>query len=717
MMNPLSDEQEKIVNYLKDGKNVVVDACAGSGKSTTVLSAAKILGEKKVLQVTYNSSLRTEIKEKIKEYEIQNLTVHTYHSLAVRHYLPTCYTDSGIRQVLYNDLAPRSQPPKYDLIVIDETQDMSIIYYRLICKLLKDIVKVHREHRFQLLILGDWMQGLYEFKGSDIRFLTLAEEIWRTNPLLKTPEFMKCTMKMSYRITNQMRDFINDCMLGEPRLDSCRDGQKVTYIRNSQVFLENTVVFLINRLLETREATPGDIFILGASVKGPNSNIRKIENALVRNNIPCHVPIIENEKIEDERVIKGKVVFSTFHCVKGRQRKYVFVVGFDNGYLEYYARNLPRHTCPNTLYVGCTRATHGLYLLEIDQYSTDRPLEFLKKTHHQMREMPCLHFRGHPRSIFYEKEAITDGEVLDKPTHVTPTELIKFMSESVLEKITPILERIFKIEAPEGVIIEIPSIIETKLGTYEEVSDLNGIAVQSCYYDRLSDGNVLYEIINENIAIMKSGQHMFLRIIADELSEKITKPSEYLYLANIYIATQEKLYFKLKQIQNDEYNWLTSEVISQCLERLETVIGKNFIDITPLIEETIIYSGDNDAHCLIDEILSGYFGDKKFRFTARTDIITEDTVWELKCTSKLSLDHQLQLVIYAWLWRLAAPLDDLDAQLKQFKLFNVKTGELLVLDAELHELNEIMILLLDGKYRNNEPKSDDDFLLETQQDV
>ena len=714
-MNPLSEEQENIVNHLKDGKNVVVDACAGSGKSTTVLTVAKLFAGKRVLQVTYNSSLRTEIKEKKREFEISNLTVHTYHSLAVRYYLPTCYTDTGIRKVLYNDLTPRSLPPKYDLIVIDETQDMSIIYFRLISKFLKDIVLTNREHRFQLLILGDWMQGLYEFKGSDIRFLTMAEEIWRTNPYLKTPEFIKCTMKMSYRITNQMRDFVNECMLGESRLDSCREGQKVTYIRNSQVFLENTVVFLINRLLETGEAKPGDIFVLGASVKGPNSNIRKIENALVRNNIPCHVPIIENEKIEDERVIKGKVVFSTFHCVKGRQRKFVFVVGFDNGYLEYYARNLPRDKCPNTLYVGCTRATHGLYLLEIDQYSTDKPLEFLKKTHHEMREMPYIHFRGHPRCIFYEKEAISDGEVLDKPTYVTPTELIKFMSESVLEKITPILDRIFKVECAEGKMIEIPSIIETKLGTFEEVSDLNGIAVQSCYYDRLSGGNVLLEIINENIAMMKSGQHMFLRIISEELPEKIVKPSEYLLLSNIYIATQEKLYFKLKQIQEDEYCWLTDDLMNQCLKRLETVIGQNFIDISPLIEETIIYSGDNEAHVLIDEILSSHFGDKKFRFTARTDIITENIVWELKCTGKLSLDHQLQLVIYAWLWRLAAPLGDLDAQLKEFKLFNVKTGELLVLDAQFDDLNEIMILLLDGKYSSNEIKTDDEFLLETQQ--
>ena len=100
---------------------------------------------------------------------------------------------------------------------------------------------------------------------------------------------------------------------------------------------------------------PNDIFVLGPSVKGEQSNIRKLENMLVEKDIPCHVPMMESSDI-DQRVIDGKVVFSTFHTVKGRQRKYVFVVGMDHSYFKFYARNLPRDVCPNTIYVACTRA-------------------------------------------------------------------------------------------------------------------------------------------------------------------------------------------------------------------------------------------------------------------------------------------------------------------------------------------------------------------------
>jgi hypothetical protein len=64
------------------------------------------------------------------------------------------------------------------------------------------------------------------------------------------------------------------------------------------------------------------IFYWGVG-EGINSNIRRIENALVETNIPCHVPMLETREI-DERVINGKITFSTFHACKGRQRKHVF---------------------------------------------------------------------------------------------------------------------------------------------------------------------------------------------------------------------------------------------------------------------------------------------------------------------------------------------------------------------------------------------------------
>jgi len=270
-MNKTSEEQNFIIENVKQNKNVVVDACAGSGKSTTILSTALQLSHLRFLLITYNSSLRKEMKEKIKELDIRNVTVHTYHSLAVNKYDPRAHTDSGIRQILYKNTQPSSPVKPQDIIVLDEAQDMTLLYFTFVLKFVKDM-----NHKFQLMVLGDYMQGLYEFKGSDIRFLTLAQDLWQGFSLLQTQDFENCTLKMSYRITNEMAAYVNDVMLGEQRVNACRAGPTVYYMRDSTRNLQILVSCRIKELIQLG-VPPSDIFVLGASVKGENSQIRKIE--------------------------------------------------------------------------------------------------------------------------------------------------------------------------------------------------------------------------------------------------------------------------------------------------------------------------------------------------------------------------------------------------------------------------------------------------------
>jgi len=707
-MDRLSDEQQNILDKVKEGYNVVVDSVAGTGKTTLNLSIARELPKKKILQMTYNKSLRHEVKQKVHDLGFSNMEVHTYHSLAVRYYSPLANDDIELKRVTCANIPPVTPLPKIDIIVLDEKQDMTFLYYQFMIKVAKDM-----NHPFQLLILGDYMQGLYEFKGSDIRFLTMAEEIWKNHPLLRTQEFVKCTMKMSYRITNQMCSFVNDVLIGEERMKACRDGCRVQYIRNSRYNIEKIVCIEICKLFD-EGVKPSDIFILGPSVKGERSNIRKLENMLVEKNIPCHVPMLETGKI-DERVIEGKVVFSTFHCVKGRQRKYVFVVGFDNSYFKYYARMIPRDICPNTLYVACTRATHGLYLLENDTKREDRPLEFLHMNHIDMKQQDYIQFRGQHQTLFLD---IEDKEST-LPIKITPTELIKFIPESVLEDISVVLEKIFIKESPVLLDIDIPNIIETKAGYFEEVGDLNGIVIPCIYQDYLmqafSNGeekeSILFELIDMNIENLSENKRGFLKEILDTLPEKIESISDYLYLANVNLAIQESLFFKVKQIQRDEYTWLTEDMVDRCKNRLRGTVGLDCQNTIPQMEEYIIYGSMEEQHIHMDQFLSAHFEGRKFRFTARVDMITENIVWELKCVSKLTVDHMLQLVIYAWLWRMRTrPSGVLETDQKDFKLFNIKTGELLRLDASMEELNTIMVALLKARYKELIPKTDEQFL-------
>lgn len=712
-MESLSDEQRHILFQIKKGYNVVVNAVAGTGKTTLILSIPIISPRKKILQMTYNKSLKHEVREKIENLKIKNITVHTYHSLAKKYYSDDAHVDAGIKRIIINDISPKIPLPKIDILILDEKQDMTFLYFSFMIKFARDLGS-----KIQLMCLGDSMQGLYDFKGSDIRFLTSAESIWKNHPNLRTQKFVTCTMKTSYRITNQMCSFINNVLIGEERMNACRDGAKVLYIRNSMFNIQIVVCAEIMKLLDSG-VKPSEIFILGPSVKGQYSNIRKLENMLVEKNIPCHVPMLENTNI-DERVIEGKIVFSTFHCVKGRQRPYVFVVGFDNSYFVYYAKNLPRDICPNTIYVGCTRATKRLYLLESDTKQNDRPLEFLHMSHIEMKKQEYIEFRGIHQNVFKEIEE-TNVKLV---TNLVPTEMIKFIPESILDDISVVLDKIFIKEPFMKYELNIPSIIETKSGFYEEVSDLNGIAIPAMYYDFLlkawnnNDSSIMGDIINMNIENIGEIKNEFLKKTIENLPKNIETISDYLYFSNICLAIQESLYFKLKQIEPDEYNWLSEDTVMACKNRLKNTVGKDCQNEMPKIEEYIIYGSMDEQHVQIDHLLSPLFDGRKFRFTARVDIITENILWELKCTSEISIDHKLQLVIYAWLWNMRVNPDGFqNTDEKIFKIYNIKTNELLTLNATIEELNYIVISILKGRFIKSKEKTLEEFLCDCKQAI
>jgi hypothetical protein len=740
-MQEPSEEQQTIINYVKEGYNILVRAVAGSGKSTTVLSLAKQLPEKNILQLAYNSSLRIDIKEKVSVLQLQNIKVHTFHSLAVKYYLSSANTDSGIRYILYNKLEPRQEIPKIDILVIDENQDLTELYFHFVVKFLHDMGSP-----IQLIVLGDELQCLYEFKGADSRYLTMADKIWCNFNGLSTREFKHCSLRMSYRITNQMAKFVNHAMMGYELMLACRDGPPVSYIKNSRPNIEKIVVNTIHQLLENG-VEPNEIFILAASVKTPSSHVRKMENILVENGIPCYVPMFENDKL-DERVIDRKIVFSTFHCVKGRQRKYVFVVGFDNNYFMHFARNIQKDQCPNTIYVAATRGIEALYLLEFEQYRTDRPCDFLKMSHYDMVHSDFIQFKGIPRSsLYYEnlqsmEEQEKANALIDKK-YESPTKMIKFIPDSVMDEITPLIGRIFisinTLESGEPTsspksddfddffddkfsnrTIEIPTIIQTKSGFYEDVSDINGIAIPALYYDYIhkmnrqidsenstpnipkNPSNSIQKMIDNVLLEMKENEHLYLRKMVKKIPDVCETTNDYLFLANVYVAIQERLYSKLKQIGGrSAYNWISESVIDKCKARLNMVITEPYV----CCEKTIIHHSMEEAHIRIDACLENYFKDTRFRFSAIIDLETSNTVWELKCTSEISIDHKLQIVIYEWLWNLIYPENK-----KKFKLLNIKTGELLELNATEEELTKIVVALLKGKYDRLYVRSDEEFL-------
>jgi hypothetical protein len=142
-------------------------------------------------------------------------------------------------------------------------------------------------------------------------------------------------------------------------------GPKVDYLCGYIYESVNFIVQKIKELIGSGGISPNDIFVLVPSVKSqnPKTPMKVLENRLVNLEFPCYVSTKDDSGAIDETVIRGKIVFCTFHQAKGLERACVFVFNFNRQYFKFYEKNLSMLTCPCTLYVAATRATNYLCIV------------------------------------------------------------------------------------------------------------------------------------------------------------------------------------------------------------------------------------------------------------------------------------------------------------------------------------------------------------------
>ena len=683
-----SDEQQTVINAVRDGNNVQVDAVAGSGKTTTILSLADQLSDKIIIQLTYNAELKDEVNAKKEKYGstmyLDNLSIYTYHGLATKFYTEEAKRDIGISRIVSSNMAPRRKLPRIHILAMDEIQDMNELYYRFICKFIKDI-----GGDIQLIILGDVFQGLYEFKGADTRFLTFASTLWA--PHSPFP-FQQLKLTTSYRVTNPISDFVNEVMLGEPRIQAQKYGDNVLFVRHPNAFeAAKIIAHRILTLLKNETLKPDDIFVLAASVKSPNSPLKRVENMLVANGVPCYTPMNETCSIKSN-VIKNKVIFASFHQSKGRERKFVIVFGFDQSYFQYYNRDADPAKCPSTLYVAATRATDTLMLVE-----TGDPLCFLKRTHNQIAKSEYATFIGVPLGLMMSSP--DQGQTQGQQINTSPTDLIKFMNDALIVRLSDRVDALFETDVRSFPLtsVVLNGDVETNYGPHvlcEEVFDINGLAIPAMFeelhsLDKSSEIKRQVQAYYASSILKNTNWLQTSKIKAIDFDNMSV--SDYLKMTNVYISMHEKLHYKVAQISN--YNWLTAKETDKIMRNM----SRHIMEPQTLEYEQTIVCREDVGYEALDAFVDGLQLDiLPLRFIARVDAMTATTVWEFKCVDNLEIEHFIQVIIYAWLWRFMC---EPTMGSRVFKIMNIRTSEVQTLKYDSVEIDDIMGLILKSKYQ------------------
>lgn len=298
----LSTEQQEFIELVKQGKNVLVDACIGSGKTTAIQSLCNELPNKNILYLTYNTLLKVDAKQKIKSY---NVEVTNYHGYAYM-YLKKANIPCGITDLL--QVFNLKHPPiktNYDLLVIDEYQDIDLEISEAL-----EYIKENNPN-MQIVAVGDMEQKIYDKTSLDVtkfidNFLGNYEKL----------KFTQC-----FRLNSSLAEWLG------------RIWQKDIKGVNNNCEISLMTLQEVKSFLATQEVE--DILCLGARTGNMTWVLNDLETTMPNKfNKRTVYATIKDEDKGNVNSANNCAIFTTFDSSKGMERKVCVVFDFTEDYWE-----------------------------------------------------------------------------------------------------------------------------------------------------------------------------------------------------------------------------------------------------------------------------------------------------------------------------------------------------------------------------------------------
>ena len=323
----LSDEQMEMIRLAKEGKNVLVDACIGSGKTTAIQALCNEMPDKKILYLTYNRLLKEDAQGKIRN---SNVFVTNYHGFASSMlYKAKIRSDRSDCIQIFLSRWEELKIPKYDVLILDEYQDIETE--------IADMLLIIRESnpKIKIVAVGDMSQKIYDKTTLDV--ISFIESFLGSYVMV---DFTKC-----FRLSEQWTDKLG--FIWNKNIKGVNNGCSVEYMTISDI-----VKFL-------SQQTPSDILCLGSR----NGNMSYVLNELETKfpekfNKSTVYASIRDEDRENVKVQISNAIFTTYDSSKGLEKRFCVIFDFTQSYWHI------RYKQPNTKYeilrnIFCVAASRG----------------------------------------------------------------------------------------------------------------------------------------------------------------------------------------------------------------------------------------------------------------------------------------------------------------------------------------------------------------------
>lgn len=332
----LTDEQKKMIDLVLEGKNVLVDACIGSGKTTTIQALCDCY-KGNILYLTYNKCLKLDARNKIKN---KNVTVSNYHGYAfmtLKRYGITAAKEEQIQKFLEVKPVP---PKKYSLIVIDEYQDIEQEIAEMLCIIKKQCPDA------QIVAVGDMKQKIYDKTTLEVPSF-IQDFLGEYTPM----QFTNC-----FRLSKDHAAKLG--RIWEKDIKGINKNCKIKEMNKYEVI----------KFLSKQE--PKDVLCLGSTYSE--------EMRYVLNTLEAEFPEKYNKEtvyasIQDED--RGNIdpspdaaIFTTYDASKGLERKICVIFDYTENYwvIRYSKPNVKYEIIRNVFLVAASRGKNTIVYVKPD---------------------------------------------------------------------------------------------------------------------------------------------------------------------------------------------------------------------------------------------------------------------------------------------------------------------------------------------------------------
>lgn len=677
-----SKAQEEILERCHQGfpcMSFSIHAVAGAGKTTVLLEFIRRHPEWKFLFFTYSSQLRLETREKAESRSLENVEIHSFHSFGVKYMEATCCRDVGMYQWIKRTqgTTPRGLSA-YDVIIIDECQDMTPLYHQWILRIASGIRSYHT--KLQWILVGDRRQSIFQFNDSNPQYFLSPETFFPGY------QFEALHLKETYRCSSSICRFVNSTLYNnkEEVMIPYRGNEDVSSPPCPEVelyWMEEITHFTDLVLIPLiREYGHENIFVLAPSLRTRESNndpLRHIVAILCRLRKELRISVFVGTQEEssslDRDLTRGKLVFSTFHRTKGLERDVVVLFGGSYPYARFWrgaSQSSKGQECPEILYTVCTRAKKRLLFVHPKDspfLSWVHPSKFcgVIKTlgtppHDSPRTVvPSFSSLSIPPPQGQQKEEggifrrwHADQETSNAPKHprgTAVTHICRYLHyrilsqclEDVQGETTCAMEKKSRIYAKPRV--------EQPDGLLEYMADLVAISINA-YIEWKCSRKITGTTFSSSVP-----------------STALTPLQELWSTALKQDYRSHKFIHRMYQIRRHS---LTQTLLDRCFERVyqRWIRGKGI----PRFEVKV--------HSPVLSFLSPSGLESKTVLQGRLDLLVssrqDSTIYiiELKYTEHLEDTHRLQLMLYRYLYQCTFPESSSTFCVRYF-LFNIRSGE------------------------------------------